>query len=198
MVSTSLSSIPVIHSSVSSNLALITSSVYFLFPLLYSSAVCFFFVFSNYLLNISLCSCILLNSLNILMIITLNSLSCKLLSSSCRISLFLHWGHFLLLPLSASFCFYFYVLTMSLVFLGLGEMEMSLWRGRTVCPAAHPSIHPSSVPERCPARVAWAPLWGWPLWAQLDARPCLTYRLPATDGHRQVPEQLSKQPRGSA
>lgn len=151
MVSTSLSSISVIHSSVSSNLALITSSAYFLFSLLYSSAVCFFFVFSNYLLNISLCSCFLLpNSLNILMIITLNSLSGRLVSSSSGVSLFLHWGPFLLLPLSASFSFCFYVLTMSLVFLGLVEVETSLWRRRSVGPVAYPSTQPSSVPEWCP------------------------------------------------
>ena len=196
MVSTSLSSISVIHSSVSSNLALITSSAYFLFSLLYSSAVCFFFVFSNYLLNISLCSCILLlNSLNILMIITLNSLSGRLVSSS-GVSLFLNWGPFLLLPLSASFSFCFYVLTMSLVFLGLVEVETSLWRRRSVGPVAHPSTQPSLVPEWCPLQVAWAPLRGWLPWAQLDARPCLTHRLPATGGHSQVPEQLSEQPRG--
>lgn len=148
------------HSSVPSDPALIPSSTCFLFPLLCSSAACFLFVFSNYLLNISLCSCILLNSLNILVIITLNSLSGRLLSSSPGVSLFLHWGHFLLLPLSASFCFCFYVLTMSLVFLGLGEVETSLWRRRSVGPVARPSAQPSSVPEHCPLRVAWAPLRG--------------------------------------
>ena len=83
---------------------------------------------------------------------------------------------------------------MSLVFLGLGEVETSLWRRRSMGPVAYTSTRPSSVPEQCPLRVAWAPPRGWLPWAQLDARPCLTHRLPATGGHSQVPEQLSEQP----
>ena len=83
------------------------------------------------------------------MIITLNSLSGRLLSSSSGVSLFLHWGHFLLLPLSASFCFCFYVLTMSLVFPGLGEVETFCGPGGT--PLRSAKLGAQAVPSTgCP------------------------------------------------
>lgn len=82
MISITLSSSLLIHFSVSSNLHFIPFSVFFIWFILFFSSAWFFFIFYNYLLNISLCLTIHdLSSLSIFMIVILNSLFSRLLIS---------------------------------------------------------------------------------------------------------------------
>ena len=64
------------HSSVSPNLLLIPSKVFFISVIVFFSSGCFFYIFFSYLLKFSLCSSSLfLTSVSILITIVLNSLS---------------------------------------------------------------------------------------------------------------------------
>ena len=133
MVSTTLSSSSLICSYVSFGLLLIPSSVFFISVIIFFISIWLFFIFSNSLLktsNFSLClSILLLTSLIILIINTLNPFSGRLaistLLSSSSGFIFLV-SSFETCSLVASFCltccFYFYVSGRLVTFPDLGEV----------------------------------------------------------------------------
>ena len=101
VISILISSQLLIHSSVSSNLLLILSSVLFISFFSYDW---FFLIFSTSLFKVSLSSSILLSLVSIFMTISLNSLSSKLLVCFNRFFLEFHFVHLFRTYPSASSC----------------------------------------------------------------------------------------------